>query len=130
MKAEHICVICKKNFKSKNTLNNHFSRIHTQKGKVYCRKCGILFNSLSEMRKHAWAEHRDMYKYRKRSPETIAKYKATRAANKIMKTQAIMVQSNGSPKPELTAFELLQKLKVQRNFMVDVVNLIEGMLNQ
>lgn len=62
------------------------------------------FQNVSELRSHQWSTHRDLYK------------NVGRALNAAKK--------NG----HVTAEDLLERLKQQRDFMNDIVDLVEGML--
>jgi hypothetical protein len=96
------------------------------KGKVNCKKCGKTFPSFSPLRKHQWAFHREIFN-NLRKPETIKKRIASLREAKLAKL-------NGSgpqvAKGELSALELLDKLKEQQLFMNNVVSLISGILNR
>lgn len=107
-------------------------------GVVHCYRCNTEYANFSELRKHQWAAHPKKYKARRNSfswsPEQHAKYRATIAAKKLGKEltvrQVIGVYNNGTPKPEMTAKELLDKLVSQRDFMNDVCSLVEGLMRE
>lgn len=85
----------------------------------HCKKCGNkAFASMSELRKHQWKAHREFY----------AKMTEKRVANK--RTAEVSVrQVIDTMKPEMTARELLSKLVNQRDFMRDVVSMVEGIIS-
>lgn len=98
-----------------------------------CRKCeNTKFTTINDLRKHQWSEHRETFakliqagqKHNKKkgkwSKEQRARYKATMALRAQHE-----VYVNGTP---MSAAQLLDKLKMQRNFMNDVVSLVEGLI--
>lgn len=131
---QNICPTCKENFKDSLALRKHFNKEHRKSGKFYCISCGIPLGSLSNVRAHQWKVHREMFTNALkavRSKKAAIKRKASKeliSARGI--TNGVAQATHVVVKKEMTAFELLQKFQKQRDFMVDVVNLIEGMLNQ
>jgi hypothetical protein len=79
--------------------------------RVHCKQCGNKpFNSISLLRKHQWAAHPKSY---------AAVGYSHKNGQELVKTVKV----------QMTASELLDKLKEQQRFMNDVVNLIERMIN-
>lgn len=78
-----------------------------------CKLCGndTEFASISDLRKHQWESHRDLYKNVSGRHLNAAKI-------------AKKAKTNG----HVTAEDLLERLKQQRDFMNDIVDLVEGML--
>lgn len=148
----YTCKVCQPNkkFGNKFTFRNHISREHKVSGKFICMKCCTYLDSIGDLRKHQWAEHRESFKAlfktktQRKQAKSLEKARTARsrkaALRRIEKASSwlALTKVNGaSPvvqleakKQELTALELLHKLKHQRDFMVDVVNLIEGIVNQ
>lgn len=100
---------------------------------AYCKKCDhAAFKTWSALRKHQWAAHRESYSKssvgKKWSPEQKAKFKATLAAKRLAKstTEVSVIQQQ----PEMTARQLLAKLTSQRDFMVDVVQLVANLIGE
>ena len=73
---------------------------------VHCRQCEDKpsFGSLGELRKHQWAVHKQ--------------YK------NIGKNRMPTVKLNG----HVSAQDLLEKLKAQRDFITDAIDLVEGLM--
>ena len=119
---------------------------------VRCKKCDTMWENFSALRKHQWKDHRESFqklidsgkvaaskqKGKKWSARQTKKYRATLAAKKasreLTKLEAEKViakvqKAVAEPVPELTARELLRRLKLQAEFMRDVVTLVEGMMS-
>lgn len=91
-------------------------------GLAHCKRCGNkAFPGLSELRKHQWKAHRDFY----------AKMTEKRVANKQLVTVRDVIDAKAiiDAKPEMTARQLLAKLVSQRDFMRDVVSMVEGIIS-
>lgn len=119
---------------------------HKPPTKFRCRKCdNVSFTTITDLRKHQWSTHREAFaklmeagklannkKLKGRrskgssrwSKAQMAKYKSTMALRKQQE-----VYLNGTQNL-MSAAQLLDKLKNQRNFMNDVVNLVEGIIKQ
>lgn len=97
---------------------------------AHCKLCGGLpFASLSEVRKHQWAEHRDIFKDKNGSYK-IGKITRKRSKDLVKmkkELEAIPVVRTEPGTGEMTVSQLMVKLKHQRDFMIDVVVLIEGL---
>jgi len=83
-----------------------------------CKTCGFKSKSKSIFMTHLRFNHPELFKNSPR--KSLIKVKLAEP----------VIDSNSNETKELSARELLNKLKHQRNFIVDVVNLIEGMLNR
>lgn len=83
-------------------------------GPVHCKKCnGKAFPTISALRKHQWKEH----------IETFATLmEASKTANNHKKAKEAIVK--------ITAEQLLERLKIQKQFMIDIVDMIEGIINK
>ena len=81
----------------------------------HCNACNNDFKDISELRKHQWAAHKTFYKNNTKK----------RMANKAAKTLP-SVKMNGN----LSAQDLLERLKIQRDFMNDIVDMVEGMMSK
>lgn len=101
---------------------------------VHCLKCNNKeFPDISSLRKHQWAEHKKMFqnagkptKKAKWSRAQRAKYKATIAA----KNGSVRGFLNGAipNNKEMSAREVLDELKKQRDFMNDIVDMVENLI--
>ena len=105
---------------------------------THCTKCdGIEFPDISSLRKHQWKEHKNIFKNtgkplskkakwtkerRARQAETIAKRNGHHIPNSV---RGFL---NGVIKPEMSAIDVLERLKEQRDFMNDIVDMVEGMI--
>lgn len=110
-------------------------------GPVHCKRCNNqAFANFSELRRHQWKKHKPTYanvgyKASAWSPAQRAKYEATIEAKRAM-TMAVtvrdvinVVENTGiAPIPEMSARQLLEKLRGQQSFMNDVVALVEGLV--
>ena len=117
---------------------------------VTCKKCNSTFKTLSELRAHQWAAHREMYanaikasrskKYALRAKKALAIKKnlakaeenLTLAEAKLNGPAVLIAHSSldGKIDSRMTVLELLAKLSKQRDFLKDVVDLIEGVARQ
>lgn len=97
-----------------------------------CRKCYIKFPGISELRKHQWSKHREMFNKlvdaAKKSSTAKKRGIAIKAAYKARKDRKELAQLNDTQPQGLSAVELLNKLKVQQTFINDVVSLIGGLI--
>ena len=92
---------------------------------LHCKLCnGKEFKTTSDLRKHQWSEHRDLYKNigggKGWSKEQHAKFKNTLALKKALQV------GNGN----LSGQDLLERLKEQQRFINDAVALVEGLLEK
>lgn len=86
---------------------------------VHCKVCdGKSFPNVSSLRKHQWAEHREIY-----AKVTAS---AMNQKNRQRQRQRTTVQRNGN----ITTDQLLDRLKAQRDFMKDIVDMVERMLEK
>ena len=116
---------------------------------VNCKKCNSTFKTLSELRSHQWAAHREMYANAikaSRSPANRTKIKKSWIARKAkaeaeknlaltetkLNDPVLIAHSSldGRIDSRMTVLELLAKLSKQRDFLKDVVDLIEGVARQ
>lgn len=103
----------------------------------HCKKCNNKpFDTIHALRKHQWTEHRDSYKNMKGpgkwSVAQRKKFKISLAARKEARKELVRLEpilTNGFKK-EMTAAQLLTKLIQQKQFMNDVVQLVEGLIRQ
>lgn len=112
---------------------------------VRCKKCNQVryFHNLSELRTHQWRKHPDIFSGFKKNLDKIhkrgwtkeqhKKYRASMArykAQKLENTQTVELVKVIQPNPngEMTVSTLLGKLKDQRDFMVNVVSMIENIV--
>jgi hypothetical protein len=100
--------------------------------RVYCKKCPESkgFNGLSSLRKHQWAVHSESFANNfKTGPrhKTVREYKK-RDKEAVVPTVKLIGEAE-LPEliKEMTVSELLHKLRDQKNFLNDVVALIEGL---
>lgn len=89
---------------------------------VHCKKCDQVryFKTISELRKHQWRKHKELY----------TRMGEVREAKKQKKelVPIVHVLQPTNPNGEMTVSTLLGKLKEQRDFMVNVVSMIENMV--
>jgi hypothetical protein len=114
--------------------------------RIHCKKCdGRAFSSISALRKHQWAEHREVFAntgkpapkegggpgsyWAKLSAEErqveMARRQQVRRAKALVKLEP---QPNG--RAPMLASELLTQLQSQHRFLTDVLGLISGMITQ
>lgn len=85
-----------------------------------CRKCeGSKFKTFSDLRKHQWARHREVFAKLDLQRTAIRK-KSKRAA------LVPMVSLNG----DMRVSDLLDELTVQQRFITDVVALVSSILER
>ena len=124
---------------------------YKSKFKPHCVKCNKWFKDLSNLRKHQWAEHPKMFSNLKKVAAESAKkrWAAKKGEVQIARPETVrgFLLDNGMQLEELAALnlpavpqngnhqfrdmpasQLLVKLKSQRDFMIDVVNFLEGIL--
>lgn len=110
------CWLCPAIYKGSAALRMHIHNNHPgtiKKGQSVCFKCNTLLSSIHELRRHQWTMHKESFK-------TL--YTTTQS-----KELSVTQIPNSEPQ-QITIAELLDKLRDRRNFMVDVVDLVEGLV--
>lgn len=104
---------------------------------THCKACDNKeFPDISALRKHQWKEHKNFFKNtgrpivkQKWSKAQRAKYRATIAAkNGSVRGFLNGVTTNKHVTDEMTAKEVLDELKKQRDFMNDIVDMVENLI--
>lgn len=112
---------------------------------VKCKKCNQVryFHNLSELRTHQWRKHAEIFSGFKENLDKIHKrgwtkeqHKKYRASMKLRRAQKQVptVELVHVPQPvsssngEMTVSTLLGKLREQKDFMTNVVSLIENLV--
>jgi hypothetical protein len=105
-----------------------------------CKKCiGVSFRTISNLRTHQWAEHREAFasltaarktKQNRKKPKTkLADQNGNpNGSGEIVVSLAKVFREIPAQMPTLTAANLLTNLKHQRDFLIDCCNMIEGMI--
>lgn len=103
-------------------------------GSVHCKKCEQRpsFRTISALRRHQWAMHKGAFERNHWTKEQREKFAATWEAKRSNLASGELVVHTGleipQPQKEMTAKELIERLKIQRGFLIDVVALVEGMV--
>lgn len=151
------CQKCDAEYTGTGALKHHIKQQHPEMfndGGFMCFQCFIAFKTMSDVRKHQWDTHKNQFNGlvqssksrkkhpltgRRRSKRSIAQFKATIAAKRLVASKELTVRQhlttltsspNGNTPGQLSATDLLAKFKEQRDLMITVCNMIEGVLNQ